>query len=689
MYRPGGSSCRSLSSTGAGGARPTPHEFASIFFAPVFNSALVLVGVLIGVLIGASGARAEDATGLRAHLTVRGIARIDAHVGRSHGKIVLRGTVTDDLGAATPGARIAVQLVGPGAPTTSLVPFGSGAPEACSDPGTTTAQILLEGPDRIVLPADATARFCVLLTIPPGRYVARLEARTSGFVDAARIEVPVDLSLAPVTLRFDGERSRLSLSLDDATTTLDVLASTEDDGVTAPAAGLTLHLANESGASIGEATTDPSGRARFVTPSARLGPAGNGELRVSFAGSAELGASSYVTEVERGTRVQIEAPDAVLGTLPVGSPESGITLRVIATPACRPRGCVGAPSGAVELRLGEDGAPSSAVVAAAPLEHGEARVHAVFLTPPGLGQVPLHVRYLSDSPWLQPLAPLSLMQPVRPPSPWSRIALATASLLVVAWLGAGRLAQVSRSGEPSLLSGRRSLVEEGAAPIELMRADPSWSRKWTGHIFDAHEGKAVDAARLVVERPGFRSTVIVAETVSDASGGFVLVSGDVLPGDRLVVEGPLHARVRMPMPPCGELKVTLIARRRALLDRLVTWARSRGRPFDAKPEPTPGHVRRAARMGEGGEAGIKEWAEAVERAAYGGGAVGAEAEAEVDRLAPKDASRDNDRPLAPKDASREIDRPLAPKDATRDNDRPLAPKDATRGHARGRKRDEE
>jgi hypothetical protein len=287
----------------------------------------------------------------------------------------------------------------------------------------------------------------------------------------------------------------------------------------------------------------------------------------------------------------------------------------------------------VELRTGEQADATGSVVATAPLERGEARVHAVFQTPPGVGQVPLHVRYLSDSPWFQPPAPLSLTQPIRPPSPWSRIALATAGLLVVAWLWAGRLAEVSRTREPSRLSRAPSPVEDGIVPIEVVRADSSWGRKWTGRVFDAHEDTAVDAARLIIERPGFHNASVVAETASDARGAFVLVAADMLPGDRLVVEGRLHAAVSMPVPPCGELKVTLIARRRALLDRLVTWARGRGRPFDAKPEPTPGHVRRAAGADERGEARIKEWAEAVERAAYGGEAVGAETEAEVDRLA--------------------------------------------------------
>jgi hypothetical protein len=106
----------------------------------------------------------------------------------------------------------------------------------------------------------------------------------------------------------------------------------------------------------------------------------------------------------------------------------------------------------------------------------------------------------------------------------------------------------------------------------------------------------------------------------------------VRPGDRLVAEGSLHAAVTVPAPPFGHVRVALVSRRRALLDGLVRWARRRGRPFDAQPDPTPGHVQRMAAAG----GAVQTWAQAVERAAYSGAAVDAEGEAEVDRLAPAD-----------------------------------------------------
>jgi hypothetical protein len=132
--------------------------------------------------------------------------------------------------------------------------------------------------------------------------------------------------------------------------------------------------------------------------------------------------------------------------------------------------------------------------------------------------------------------------------------------------------------------------------------------------------------------------------MSDPAGAFVLPPLEVRPGDVLLAEGPLHATLRRPMPPAGELDVALVLRKRAILDRLVAWARRRGKPFDARPEPTPGHVRRAAAA----ELGVALWADAVERTAYGAGVVNEEAQRAVDRLAPPDPAH----PALPSGAAR-------------------------------------
>jgi hypothetical protein len=78
----------------------------------------------------------------------------------------------------------------------------------------------------------------------------------------------------------------------------------------------------------------------------------------------------------------------------------------------------------------------------------------------------------------------------------------------------------------------------------------------------------------------------------------------------------------------GELQISLVSRRRTLLRRLVEWAKRRGAPFDASPEPTPAYIKRMA----GEDARTARWAGAVENAAFGLEAVDSALETEIERL---------------------------------------------------------
>jgi len=559
-------------------------------------------------------------------VAVHGGSRIDAHAARSQGKVVLSGTVVDDTGRAMPQARVVVAATpgdgGDGGDGGADIALASAAAESCSLPPAGLPS--LDRADRLSLPADDAGRFCVRLALPSGRYVVHLETTATGLLDGAKLDLPVDPALLPVTLRFDPERA--VLPLDDDTTILDVVASTEDDGVTSAAAGLPLTLTNETGAPLGTATTDGTGHARFVVDAARLGPPGRGELRVAFVGSADAEASTHAMPVERRTRVDLVAPDATGARLPPGSPEEGIALRLLAVPACARRGCAGAPTGTVEA-LSAD-----AVVGAAPVEGGAARVVVTFSMPGG-ETTPLRVRYLPDAPWFVPGPELSLEQPVRAPSPWKRFPLLAAGLAVALWLVLARMPRRARGSGAARASRAPPLPAGVGAHVELVRAGSS-SNGWTGRLLDAHDGGAVAGARVAIERPGFEGVETVAQTTSEADGAFALGPVDARPGDELVAEGRVHAAIRRPLPPAGELQITLVLRRRALLERLVAWARRRGRPFDAQPDATPGHVRRAA----GQDVALARWAEAVERAAYAGGEVDQRTQSEVDRLAPPDAA---------------------------------------------------
>jgi hypothetical protein len=602
-------------------ARRGERDFAAV--RSVWRAIAVALALASAPLIFVGSAAASGAP--RLHL--RGIARIDAHVARSQGKLVLTGTVTDDMGAAAAHARVGVE-VGTlaasdpqgGASLTALAPM---TPEACSDAWQGPA---LEDAHRLAATADGAGRFCVRLALPTGRYFAHLEVKGSGLVDGARMDLPVDLSLEPVTLRFDPERD--VLSLDDDASTVDVVASTEDDGITSAAANLPLTLSNESGRALGSATTNASGRARFVVRGALFGSPGRGELRVSFGGSAQAGASSYAAPVERRAHVSLEVPQAVEGRLPLATSEREVAIRVVARTTSASQGG-SAPTGTIKVRVGID--ETGGIAGAAPIAGGEARVVLTFPTPSdGEGDTPVRFDYVPDSPWFEAAGPLRVDQPLRAPAAWDQLLLWLTGLGVVAWLAAGRLPSRWETRGPS---SARIKVPESAAHVELLSAGTPDERVWTGRVVDGHEGIPIAGVRVALERPGFERAEIVADAMSGADGAFVLAPAEVKPGDRLVAEGPLHGAYRAPAPPFGEVRVALVSRRRALLDRLVAWARRKGRPYDAHPEPTPGHVRRMARGG--GEAG--KWAEAVELAAFSGDAVDAQKEAEVDRLAPGDA----------------------------------------------------
>jgi hypothetical protein len=562
------------------------------------------------------------------HIRVKGTARIDARAARAGGKLVLSGTVVDDAVRLLPGAHVTVAIARAAAPTNYGALAGTSA-EPCWDGA---SRPVLERADVLSLPTDDAARFCVRMLLPTDRYVVHLESRGTGaageLVDPARLDLPVDLALEPVTLRFDPERPVLSLD-EDGPTVLEVVASTEDDGVTTASVGIPLVLTNEAGATLGSAATNASGRARFAVDAPRLGAPGKGELRVSFAGSSDAGASSHAMQVERRTRVDLTAPDAIEGRLPVGSPEDGVPVRLVATPRCARRGCLaspGSPTGTVEARVGDEGV----IVAAASLDRGEARLVATFAMPAG-NEVPLRLRYVPDAPWFQPGGELVAVLPVRASSPWKKALLAMSALAAVAWLAIARLPPRPRAPSRRDRTDGQHVPEAGVA---LVREGPA-ARGWTGRVHDAHDNVPVPSARLAVERRGFDRIHRITEAFADERGAFALPPVEAHPGDELVVEGPLHAEVRRPLPPSGELDVALVLRRRALLDRLVAWARKRGKPYDARPEPTPGHVRRAAAS----EFTVARWADAVERAAYGGAVVDEHAQGEVDRLAPPEPAQ--------------------------------------------------
>jgi hypothetical protein len=575
---------------------------------------------------------------------VRGAARIDVHVSRAGSlehsvlpdahvtrdrasALSLSGVVTDEMGAPAAGTRITLSLRSRGG---EPVDVSTPAPwmQSCGMPENALKQQDFARLDTaIALPSDAQARFCVRLSLAAGGYVAHFEATPLGLLDGASADVPIDFALKPVTLRFDPEPS--TLSLDDEATWITAVATTETDGEVSAAPGLAIRMSNEADATLGTETTGGSGAARFRIPGGRLGGAGAGigELRVDFAGNAELSPASRSARVERNTRVRVGAPaDWRPGDIEF-TPD-GVAVRVAATTECAARGCPGSPTGSIELYHRDR------LVGAAPLAGGVARV--IVASRSDISeQDPIRVHYARDAPWFVPTGDVSLRIPAPPESPWVKLLSAFAALAVAGWLVATRWPL--RSAGP----GVEAVAEKLKPGIRIVRASAA-AGTIRGRIFDAHDLRSIVGGRAWIERAGFERVEIVAHATSDADGRFELTVAGCRPGDAIVVESREHCALRQPFPAGGEIEVGLVLRRRELLERLVTWAQRRGGRFDARPEPTPAHVRAAA----ADEHEVASWADAVERAAYGSDVVDERIEQEVHRREPREPAALRHEPAA-------------------------------------------
>ena len=591
-----------------------------------------------------------------AHLRLRGSAHIDAHGARAEGEeLLLRGVLQDD--AASPLAREAVTLgIARAASPAQRVGLGDDrrAPRSCT---TGVHDPRASADHTLTLTTDEAGRFCVRVPLPVDRYVAHLEWAGSTLVDGAKADVPVDMSRRALTLRFEPEPRIVSVAAGASTAatagaavpvtpvtpiTFEAVAAIDDNGTLAAATGLALTLTNERGALLASGRTNAAGRVRFAINPGLAGPPGRGELRVAFAGNADTASTTHVAEIERHTRVELLVPGAAReggeqgdggDVLPAGSPEDGVAFTVTAR-----AGGVEVPSGSVEARVGD------MRVGAASVEHGEANVVVTFAADPGAsagGDVAITLRYAPSAPWYEPGEPRVVRLPVRGASPWRQLPLVLAGLAVIAWFVLGRTA---RSRAASSAPPRPRPVSRGEAKVDVVRVARDPHTGWSGRIVDAHDGDPVKDAFVSIVRPAFGLADVVGRTQAGDDGRFELhPASEARPGDELLIEAPLHASLRRPLPPSGELDVALVLRKRALLARLVSWARQRGRPFDARPEPTPGHVRRQA----GNDFNLARWAEAVERAAFAGTAVDARAEEEIDRLAPSAAPASSAAPSPP------------------------------------------
>lgn len=547
---------------------------------------------------------ASVAHGAPAKVHVRGGAQLDAAIVAGEGDAIsVRGELRDDAQSALGAAPVVVRVT----PLRGAAAAPSPAVRAC---GTTPRGAVRATPGEISVETDERGSFCVSLSPPPPvGSVIRVSFAGTKLHDATESEIGVGEApaLRPI-LRFDPATPTVDLDKDDLAVAV-TLKVERGDGARAPGRreGLRVVLEDERGRRIAEAPTGGDGRARFDAKTEALAGPGVGELRARFEGNDVLGKAVAVQPVVRAATVRLGVDKPVTE----GDPDEGVTIDVVAGSA---RGPV--DGGVVEATRGGES------VGTAPVEGGRARLLVSFASERA-GDVPIVLRYVPAAPFWRPGADATLTLRVRGPGPWRQALLAAVVAALAAWVVRGwRRAPKPPQAERESLAPAAPPGRAGVRVVEPAEG----ASGWRGRVVDAHDGTPIAGARLTVIVPSFEGDGVVARAESDERGEFALDAAGAADA-RLAVEARLHATHEQALPKPSVLAVALVTRRRALLDRLVRWARRYGQPFDGPPEPTPGHVRRVASRVAAVD--VEAWARRVETAAFGPDPVDAEAEREA------------------------------------------------------------
>lgn len=533
---------------------------------------------------------------LRIH--VRGSAQIDAVAWTEPDGFVVRGGVIDDARSPIAGAPISIQAV-----TSGGAPMSLPAADRCAEGGAARGREPRASKDGYVVETDESGGFCLRGRAPLADATLRISFRGGKLYDAVEAKVRIETReapVAPVNLRFEPPVDTVDLDRESEHVT--VALQIDRDGARALAGdapferqGLTIVLEDERGAELARAPTGGDGRAKLDVKTTSLSGPGRGALRARFDGGVRLASASVSQVIVRRAHVTL----ALSRPIAPARADDGVPIDVDVRWS---RGPV--DGGVVEaLRAGE-------AVGAAAVVDGKARVIAAFAAERE-GVVPLELRYVPSAPWWLPGPELAVDVPVTGPGIWRHVALGALVLAIAGWVLGGWRRAPKRAAAAA--SEAKDDAPPGRAGVRVM-GPAAQSAGWSGVVSDAHDGTPIARAELTIVVPAFEGTGVVARAVTDEAGAFSIDAAHRSDA-RLVVRSPEHSSYEQALPPPSRLAVALVTRRRALLDRLVRWARRHGAPFEGPPEPTPGHVRRVASRVQ--QHDVERWATQIERAAFG------------------------------------------------------------------------
>ncbi len=518
-----------------------------------------------------------------AKIRIQGGARLEARVAPHGAGVELRVRLSDDTDRPIGGAEVALRFNPNQSPPPTLP---AGAVQPC-------------GEDLVAVTRRPDRQY-TLTTSPEGAACVRfdpalsptLQLRYAGdtHYDGALLQVSTSAQGLTPTLAFQPPPVALALERDEHP--IAVATRAEHTALQPREVPVELFLRELDGRelALGTAQVSLGQRAEFRVPAAALGSPGPAQLGARIRTEPGLSAAEALTPVLKTVAVELGL---------TSPPQAGEPVELWARARGEP-----VPHGYVEALRGEQS------LATAPVSEGRASLP-VRLDPADELTARVTIRFLPASPAYRPPPDLQLDLPRPRPSPLGRLALLGAALLITGWLM--RAWYRPKRREPR---ARRPEVPRGTAAVARVGAGPIGGG-WSGVVVDAHEHTPVVGAAVTLLVPSFAADA-PTRARTDAQGRFELPNAlelTALEGVRLLVEAPWHSSLERPLPPPGELSIALVSRRRAALDRLVRWARQAGRPFDGDGAPTPGHVVAAAEARSARE--VAEWAQAVERAAYG------------------------------------------------------------------------
>ena len=530
--------------------------------------ALVLAGSIAG-----SAAAAEEAPPV---LKVSGKAGFVTDARPSGDGFEVHATLSDEVGHPLPGAEIRAR-----AATVET----NATLHRCGDPrGEAGAELLLT--------TDKAGRVCITVTGMPSGSVELTFQDARGYLERTSrlVRLPDDVATS-FELGFDPPLT--TLALDQPIQELGLVARALGTATAPAAAELVLSLnADGSERELGRATLDGLGEVhRLSLVSASFGRPGPARLvgRLRNRDGTDLAQAS--SAVMRTATVALHVGSEVEQGV-----EPGAALQVHAASALGP-----APSGVIEARS------RGLSVAAARVENGVASLKLPAAPATLLGSS-ITLEYVGEGAgWLSG-PPLELrVQPVSPS--YARYAL---------WIAAAALATLAvvlgwrRPPRPRSLA--TTLPPRARASVELLETFGSGGG-YRGFVRDAHEGTAISPAVIAFIGPGSHGPVLL-QIRTNAEGAFEVPSSAFPSGTLVEVAAPFHATLRALLPVPGVLELSLVSRRRALLERLVRWAEQRGKPWTRPTgEPTPAQIVEAA-AGEG-EPQVERWARGLEHLAFG------------------------------------------------------------------------